>query len=58
MLNIDSRTLDNYGDDPAPSFATDAEIEMAERLRHQLEERYLNPPSAKITPRPRNGDKR
>ena len=31
------------GDDPAPSFATDAEIEIADRLRRQLEERYFAP---------------
>ena len=31
---------DNIGDPPA-SFATDAEIEIAEQLRYQLEERYL-----------------
>jgi hypothetical protein len=29
--------------DPAPCFATDAEIEIADKLRHQLEERYLAP---------------
>jgi len=58
MLNIDSRTFDNYGEEPAPSFATDAEIEMADRLRHELEERYLNPASTKTPSRPRNGDKR
>ena len=27
--------------DPVISFASDAEIEFAEQLRHQLEERYL-----------------
>ncbi len=27
--------------DPVISFASDAEIEFADRLRHQLEERYL-----------------
>jgi hypothetical protein len=27
--------------DPVISFATDAEIELADQLRHQLEERYL-----------------
>ena len=27
--------------DPVISFATDAEIEFADQLRHQLEERYL-----------------
>lgn len=31
------------GGDPAPTFATDAEIEIADHLRHQLEERYLAP---------------
>ena len=29
------------GDDPAPTFTTDAEIEIAAHLRSQLEERYL-----------------
>ena len=31
---------DNIGDPPA-SFASDAEIEIADQLRYQLEERYL-----------------
>lgn len=39
------------GGDPSPSFATDAEIEIADRLRHQLEERYLGPP-APVSPSP------
>jgi hypothetical protein len=29
------------GADPVISFATDAEIEFADQLRHQIEERYL-----------------
>ncbi len=33
-------------DDPAVSFATDAEIELADQLRHQLEQRYLAPSAA------------
>jgi hypothetical protein len=39
--------------DPAPCFATDAEIEIADQLRHQLEERYLAPcaPSAPLPAR-------
>ena len=41
---------DNIGDPPA-SFATDAEIEIAEQLRYQLEERYLGP-SAPYSPLP------
>ena len=31
--------------DPVISFATDAEIEFADQLRHQLEERYLARPA-------------
>ena len=31
---------------PTPRFASDVEIEFATQLRHQLEERYLEPPSA------------
>jgi hypothetical protein len=41
---------DNIGDPPA-SFATDAEIEIAEQLRYQLEERYLGS-SAPYSPLP------
>ena len=40
MLKIELYNDDNIGDPPA-SFATDAEIEIAEQLRYQLEERYL-----------------
>ncbi len=32
-----------YISDPPASFATGAEIEIADQLRHQLEERYLTP---------------
>ncbi len=32
---------DEIGVEPAPSFATDAEIALAEKLRRQLEERYF-----------------
>jgi hypothetical protein len=42
MLKIELYNHDTNGD-PAVSFATDAEIELADRLRHQLEERYLAP---------------
>ena len=31
--------------DPVTSFATDAEIEFADQLRHQLEDRYLARPA-------------
>lgn len=42
MLKIE---LHNHDDrvEPAPKFATDAEISLAEQLRHQLEERYFGP---------------
>jgi hypothetical protein len=42
MLDIEGCKRDINGD-PAPTFATDAEIQFAERLRRQLEERYLAP---------------
>jgi hypothetical protein len=42
MLKIERYNDDTNGD-PAISFATDTEIEIADRLRHQLEERYLEP---------------
>ena len=38
----------NASAEPAPSFASDAEIELAEQLRHQLEERYLGPSAAPL----------
>jgi hypothetical protein len=42
MLKIE---LHNHGTDgdPVPRFPTSAEIEIAEQLRHQLEERLLAP---------------
>jgi hypothetical protein len=42
MLKIEQHNHDRIGD-PQPTFATDAEIEIADQLRHQLEERYLRP---------------
>lgn len=32
--------------EPAPLYASDAEIELAQQLRHQLEERYLGSSAA------------
>ena len=40
MVKIELRNYDTGGD-PEPCFATDAEIALADRLRHQLEERYF-----------------
>jgi hypothetical protein len=45
MYRIELHNSDSNSD-PVPSFATDAEIEFAEQLRHQLEERYLAPAAA------------
>jgi hypothetical protein len=42
--------------EPAPLYASDAEIELAQRLRHQLEERYLGPSEAPSPLRYRKGD--
>jgi hypothetical protein len=56
MLKIE---LHNRGtnEDPLPIFATSAEIEIAEQLRHQLEERYLAPsaPSSPLQVRSSEG---
>lgn len=45
MLKINLRNHDTSVE-PAPRFATDAEIELAQQLRHQLEQRYLAPSAA------------
>ena len=42
--------------DPAPLYASDADIELAQQLRHQLEERYLGPSQAPSPLRYRKGD--
>jgi hypothetical protein len=42
--------------EPAPLYASDAEIELAQRLRHQLEERYLGPSETLSPLRDRKGD--
>ena len=55
MLKVEQHNHDNGGD-PQPSFATDAEIEIADQLRHQLEERYLKP-STPDAPVPHRSDK-
>ena len=42
--------------EPAPLYASDADIELAQQLRHQLEERYLGPSQAPSPLRYRKGD--
>ena len=41
--------------EPGPTFASDAEIELAARLRHQLEERYFDPSTEPLSPTNRPG---
>ena len=45
MLTIELHKHDTNGDPPA-RFATDAEIQVADQLRHELEERYLGSSTA------------
>jgi hypothetical protein len=40
MLKI-AMSDSQVGSDPSPQFATDAEVALAQWLRHQLEQRYL-----------------
>ncbi len=42
MLKVELNNRNSDGD-PEPCFATSSEIEIAERLRHQLEKRLLAP---------------
>jgi hypothetical protein len=42
--------------EPAPRFATEAEIELAQQLRRQLEERYLAPSAALSPLQARSGE--
>jgi len=46
------------GAEPQACFATDAEIEIADKLRHQLEERYLAPSASTSPSRQRSGEDR
>jgi len=49
MVKVRSPTSDS-GVEAQPRFASDAEIKLAEQLRHQLEERYLSPSAAPSRP--------
>jgi len=55
MLKIQLHNHDASAE-PAPSFASDAEIELAEQLRHQLEERYLGVSAAPPPLQERSGE--
>jgi hypothetical protein len=56
LLDVQMHKVDT-GAEPAPRFASDAEIELAERLRHKLEEQYFGPAAAPLPARgrPDNG---
>jgi hypothetical protein len=49
---------DRDADEPAPAYATDAEIELAQQLRRRLEERYLGSSEADSPARDRSRDQR
>ena len=55
MLKIELYKHGSSGE-PAASFATDAEIEIADQLRHQLEERYLAPSAPSSPSHERSGE--
>jgi hypothetical protein len=57
MLKIELYNRDS-SNEPAATFATDAEIEIADRLRHQLEERYLAPSAPPSQLQRRSGEDR
>jgi len=54
MLEVEMYNHDANADPPV-SFATDAEIEIADRLRRQLEERYLTPSAPSSPSQPGSG---
>ena len=56
MLKTELYKHDADGE-PEACFATDAEIEIADKLRHQLEERLLGP-SVPVSPQERRNETR
>jgi hypothetical protein len=57
MLKVELHNRYTNGD-PAARFATATEIEIAEKLRHQLEERYLAPSALSSPLHVRSGNDR
>jgi hypothetical protein len=55
MLKNESHYYDTSVE-PAPRFATSADIALAEQLRHQLEERYFGPAAAHSAEPTRSGE--
>jgi len=56
MVN-DQSTHQRFGAEPSPSFASDADIEFAEVLRHRIEEKFLGDLADPLyaTPEPGHG---
>jgi len=55
MVKIESHNPDGSVE-PAPQYATDADIALAQKLRHQLEERYFGLSAEHDASEPRSGD--
>jgi hypothetical protein len=55
MLKIQLHNHEASGE-PAPRFASDAEMALAEQLRHQLEKRYLEPAAEPSPSTTRSGE--
>ena len=55
MVKIQLRNYDATGE-PAPMYATDADYALAEKLRHQLEERYFGASAAQSLMPARSGE--
>jgi hypothetical protein len=51
MVKVPLHTLDAPAE-PAPAFASEAEIKLAEQLRHRIEERYLGAHAAPVPSQP------
>jgi len=56
MLKIELHNRDTNGD-PVPTYATDAEIELADQLRHQFEEQFLGSPAASAPVQERSSER-
>jgi len=55
MVKIDLHNHDGSVE-PAPQYASEADIALAQKLRHQLEERYFGSSAEHPPSEPRSGD--
>ena len=58
MPKTESYSDANTLTEPAPKYATGAEIELAQKLRNQLEQRYLRPASIETEATPAHATQR